>query len=124
MKLRANRINLKLHARALLGNEYSPEKEKALIACAIKPLNLVAGIHPSHTRAKHLAELGKILGTYGVEGMLLDKHGNDCAGNCSMHGVALDCQYCNAGDTYAITLMYVGRKLYIGDWGSLVEALK
>jgi hypothetical protein len=31
MKLRANKANLKTHAKSLLGNEYSPDTERALI---------------------------------------------------------------------------------------------
>lgn len=123
MKLAANRKNLKAHAAALLGQNYTPEKAKELIRLALLPLNLQAGVHPSHTRAERLGELDKLLGNHGVEGMLLDKHGNDCAGDCSMRNVALDCHYSNTGDTYGITMLYAGRKLFIGDWGSLVEKL-
>jgi hypothetical protein len=55
--------------------------------------------------------------------MLLGKGGEDLSGTCSMNGVRLDCQYCNAGDSYAMTVMYVNGRLCVGDWGSLVERL-
>lgn len=29
--------------------------------------------------------------------------------------------YCNAGDPYAATLVFIGRRLIVGDWGTLVE---
>lgn len=129
MKLAANRKNLKAHARALLGNNYSLEAEKALIAECTRGFvrDTTPGEHPfghiSHDRAAHLDRIGKILGTYGTEGMLLGKGGEDLSGTCSMQGVRLDCQYCNAGDSYAMTVLYVNGKLCIGDWGSLVEHL-
>lgn len=129
MKLAANRKNLKTHARALLGNDYSAETEKALIAECTRGFvrDTTPGGRPfghiSHDRAAHLDRIGKILGTYGTEGMLLGKGGEDLSGTCSMHGVKLDCQYCNAGDTYAMTILYANGKLCVGDWGSLVERL-
>lgn len=129
MKIAANRSNLKKHARALLGNNYSPESEKALIAECTRGFvrDTTPGGRPfghiSHDRAAHLDRIGKILGTYGTEGMLLGKGGEDLSGTCSMQGVRLDCQYCNAGDSYAMTVLYVNGKLCIGDWGSLVELL-
>ena len=123
MKIRANRQNIKKHASALLGANYTPDNEKSLIQLCERQLNLVAGVHPSHTRRERLAEIDKLLGNYGVEGLLLDRHGNDMSGTCSMSGVALDCQYSNTGDTYAMTIMYVGSKLFIGDWGCLVDQL-
>lgn len=129
MKLAANRKNLKTYAKALLGNNYSPDAEKALIRECLTGFvrDTTPGGHPyghiSHDRAAHLDRIGKILGTYGTEGMLLGKGGEDLSGTCSMQGVRLDCQYCNAGDSYAMTVMYVSGRLCIGDWGSLVERL-
>jgi hypothetical protein len=120
MKLRAN---LKKHARALLGNEYTPEAERELIRLCLLPLTRTPGAHVSHDRADRLALIDKVLGTYGVEGMLLGRHGEDLSGTGSEQGVMLDCQYCNAGDTYALTVLYVNGRLCLGDWGSLVERL-
>lgn len=127
MLIACNRPNLKKYAKDLLGNEYSPEKEKALLKECLKgfvrdttPSGRPFG-HISHDRSRHLERIGAILGTYGVEGGLWDKDGNDLAGSCSMQGVKWDVQYCNAGDTYAMTILYVNGKLKIGDWGSLFE---
>jgi len=129
MKLAANRKNLKAHAKALLRDNYSPDAEKALIRECLtgfvrdttpcgRPFS-----HISHDRAAHLDRIGKILGTYGTEGMLLGKGGEDLSATCSMDGVRLDVQWCDAGDNYAMTILYCNGKLCIGDWGSLVERL-
>lgn len=123
MLLRANRPNLKKYARQLLGNNYSPESEKRLIDCAINGFKRNSYHHVSFDRINHLNGLNSILGTYRVEGILLDKHGNDVSGECSMSNVAADIQYCNAGDTCAITILYYNGKLMVGDWGSIVEKL-
>lgn len=129
MKLAANRKNLKAHAKALLGNNYLPERETALIKECLDGFvrdTLPSGrpaCHISHDHRAHLERIDKILGTYGVEGMILDRHGNDLSGTCSESGVALDCQYCNTGDSYGLTILYVNGKLCIGDWWSLVERL-
>ena len=129
MKLAANRSNLRKHARAVLCENYSPDAEKALIAECTRGFvrDTSPGGRPfgyiSHDQAAHLDRIGKILGTYGTEGMLLGKGGEDLSGTCSTQGVRLDCQYCNAGDSYAMTVLYVNSKLCIGDWGSLVERL-
>jgi hypothetical protein len=105
MKIKANRKNLKAHARQLLGNEWSEEKEKQLIKAALAGVEpTTRWAHPSHAQAAHLEILDEILGTCGVEGM-----------------VEPDVQYCNAGDTYATTLLYYEDELWIGDWGSIVE---
>lgn len=129
MKLAANRKNLKANAKALLRNNYSPEAEKALIVECTRGFvrDTTPGGRPfghiSHDHAAHLDRIGKILGTYGTEGMLLGKGGEDLSGTCSMDGVKLDCQYCNAGDLYAMTILYVNGRLCIGDLGYLVERL-
>lgn len=31
--------------------------------------------------------------------------------------------YCNAGDTYATTVLFIGHRLIVGCWGDLAEAL-
>lgn len=107
MTLTANRTNLKRFARDLLGNEYSPEKEKQLIAECLNGFVRDYG-HISHSHARHLDRIGAILNTHGTEGFI--EGGKDV-------------QYCNTGDTYALTVMYVNGKLKLGDWGSIVEAL-
>jgi len=105
MLLRANRINLKKHAQALLGNEYSEEKAKELIKVCLTGFERTYG-HISHDWAAHLEKVDKILGTHGVEG--IREHGQEI-------------EYCNTGESYALTVMYHNGKLKLGDWGSIVE---
>lgn len=123
MKLACNARNLRKLAEDLLGNNFTPEAAKALRRECLTGFVRTPGHHISHDIAAHLDRIGKILGTSGTEGMILDRHGNDLSGTCSERGVALDVQYCNAGDTYALTVLYVNGRLCIGDWGSLVERL-
>lgn len=52
----------------------------------------------------------EMLGTHGVESILPDE---DYA------GPTID--YCNTGDAYETTLLYVKGKFVVGDWGSIVE---
>lgn len=122
MRLRANKQNLRKHAQSLLGNEYSEETARALIRECLTGFVRSHG-HISHDRCAHLDRIGALLHTHGTEGMLLNKHGEDMAGTCSMREVVADIQYCNAGDTYALTILYYNGKLFIGDWGSIVETL-
>lgn len=106
MLLKANRKNLKAHAKALLGEKHSLEAESALIKEALTPPDYDTGWHPSHERADHLNRLSDIMNAFGCEGIL---EGN------------VDVQYVNMGDTYATTLLYWEDELWIGDWGSIVE---
>jgi hypothetical protein len=122
VKLKANLANLNKYARELLGNEWTEERQALLVNECIKGFARGHG-HVSHDRQAHLERIDKILGTCGVEGMLLDRNGNDMAGECSMRDVLADIQYCNAGDTYAMTVFYYNGTLCIGDWGSIVERL-
>lgn len=122
MKVVCNRKNLKAHVQSLLGNEYSPESASELIRVCLTGFEKQSG-HISHSRQAHLEKINKVLHTHGVEGMLLDRKGNDVSGSCDPLQVAVDIQYCNAGDTYALTIMYVNGKLCIGDWGCIVERL-
>lgn len=129
MKLACNARNLRKFSKDLLGNNFTPEAVKALRRECLKGFvrDTTPGGRPfghiSHDRSAHLDRIGNILGTFGTEGMVLDRHGNDLSGTCSGRGVALDVQYCNAGETYALTILYVNGRLCIGDWGSLVERL-
>jgi hypothetical protein len=50
-----------------------------------------------------------IIGTHGVEHLGLHKRAHEHA------------YYCNAGDTYAPTVLFTGLRMYVGDWGTLVE---
>jgi hypothetical protein len=105
----ANRKNLKRFAKDLLANEYSPETERELIKVCLTPISeFQEGNrgHISHARAEHLEAINEVLNSNGVEGILEN---------------GIDVQYVNAGDTYALTILYYEDKLWIGDWGSIVE---
>ena len=108
MKLRANKKNIKLYAKDLLGVEYTPEKEKELInLCTKKSVYDYwdGHCHKSFGVSNYMSAIDKLIGTYGVESLYPE----------------VDLEYCNAGDTYNITLYYFNDKLYIGDWGSIAE---
>lgn len=121
MNIIASIQNLRTHGAALLGNDYSPERLNALIDVCHSGFERTHG-HISHDYAAHLEKINEVLGTHGVEGMLLDGSGADVSGDCSTDRVKVDIQYCNAGDTYAMTVFYYKGRLRIGDWGSIVEA--
>ncbi len=99
----ANKSNLKKYAKQLLANEYSEAKEKELITVCLNGFERTYG-HISHDRTAHLEQIDKILNTHGVEGSMEP-----------------DIQYCNAGETYALTILYYQGKLRIGNWGDIVE---
>ena len=53
--------------------------------------------------------IDRLIGACGVEHLGLHKRrGNHV-------------YYCNAGDTYATTIIFIGRQLKVGCWGDLVE---
>lgn len=120
MIARATAALLRRHAKELLGNDWDPEREKELIREALTGFELEAG-HRSHSEAAHLARLDAILGTYGVEGIFQWKAGGSVDVINYDPDEVLDVQYCNAGDTYALTLLYWRGKLCVGDWGTIVE---
>ena len=110
MKLRANKQNIELYAKELLGVEYTQEQEQKLIdLCTKKTVYDFwdGDCHKSFGIRDYLQEIDKVLNTFGVESLYPE----------------IDLDYCNAGDTYAITIYYYNDKLYIGDWGSIVENL-
>jgi len=123
MNIACNRPNLKKHAKALLGNEWTEETEAQLIRECLTGFQRERG-HISHSQSNHLERVDKILGTCGVEGMLLGVDGEDVSGTCDPSQVEWDIFYCNTGDTYALTIMYVNGSLRIGDWGSIVESIE
>ena len=65
--------------------------------------------HTDRYRGRARPAVDKILGTYGVEHLGYSKR--------AMHEV----YYCNAGDSYATTVLFVGPHLRVGCWGDLVE---
>lgn len=63
--------------------------------------------------------LDKLLGTHGVE--YLFKGSEGLRGDPeSMHDSPL-ITYCNAGDTYALTLLKYRGRWQVGNWGSIAE---
>lgn len=104
----ANKENLLIQGKQLLtlaGNG-TPESLALLIALCETPIEKEMGIHISHTIFARLDEIGKLIGSHGVEYIRMD--GNDL-------------YYANQGDTYDLTILYWRGKFYIGDWGSIVE---
>jgi hypothetical protein len=57
-----------------------------------------------------LERIDRILGTYGVEVIPRGHNGRSPA-----------IAYCNAGDTYTVTILKVNGHFRIGTWGDLVE---
>jgi len=74
----------------------------------------------NHSTADLRSELlDKLLGTFGVE--YLFKGSEGLRGDPeSMHDSPL-ITYCNAGDTYALTLLKYRGRWQVGDWGSIAE---
>lgn len=67
--------------------------------------------HPLEFQTTKLSIAGEIIGTYGVEYIPAGKGRRSPA-----------IEYCNAGDAYTATLMYVSGKGYrVGCWGDIVE---
>lgn len=62
---------------------------------------------PNRREAREAVD--SIIGTYGVEHLGLHKRAGEHA------------YYCNAGDTYAPTVLFTGLRMYVGAWGDLVE---
>lgn len=54
-------------------------------------------------------KIDAILRTYGVEFIGVHKRSG------------YNVYYCNAGDTYATTVLFIGPRLVVGCWGDLVE---
>jgi len=63
-------------------------------------------------RAPILTQIDKILNTYGVEFLGVLKRGGG------------DVYYCNAGDTYATTVLFVGDRLVVGCIGDYAESVR
>jgi len=110
MLLVANRKNLKQYAKDILDNGYTPEKERELINICTKD-NYVNYLNsPSEDDSfgitRYLEKINILLNTYGVESCYPD---------------IPSLYYCNAGNSYNTTILHYKGKLYIGDWGSIVE---
>ena len=60
-------------------------------------------------RGEARENIDKILRTYGVEYLGQHKRSGEHV------------YYCNAGDTYAGTILFKGLRMFVGYWGDLVE---
>ena len=117
-------------------------------AASVKTLQTIKDVTPEDARlirriwkARSLAELDRILkgptlaaDTYarpdGVAMLrdekmaavdrVLNTHGVEYLGRMKRTGAHVD--YCNAGDPYATTVLFIGDRLAVGCWGDLVEA--
>lgn len=65
--------------------------------------------HHSRYRNNARTAVDAVLRTYGVEYLGRNKRTKD------------EVYYCNAGDTYATTVLFVGPHLRVGCWGDLIE---
>ena len=54
-------------------------------------------------------QIDAVLRTYGVEYLGQHRRSGDHV------------YYCNAGDTYAPTIIFAGLRMYVGCWGELIE---
>lgn len=72
--------------------------------------------HPPATWDIRMTCLNALAGTYGVESFQLDN------GDAWSRDAA-SCEYLNAGDTYATTLLRVRGKYRVGCWGDIAEKL-
>lgn len=110
----------------LLDHEYGDEAQSvaARIAAVWRATNVVEldaldpsiveryiGYHACHSawldEVKRW-EIDRLTKTYGIE----------YAGKTAQ---GAEVSYCNAGDSYAATILFVGGELRVGDWGSMVE---
>lgn len=84
---------------------HAPTLDAALCAAGV-PVN-----NRGMTRVEsRLMILDRMLQTYGIEYLGKTKRG------------ARHVWYLNTGDTYAATLVAIGRRLIVSDWGSLIES--
>jgi hypothetical protein len=65
--------------------------------------------NPPHTDDLRRTAINFLIGTHGVEYL-----GTSRKTDCPVY-------YCNAGDTYACTIIFSGNSLRIGCWGDMVE---
>jgi hypothetical protein len=106
------RTVIKLESRAELedyAERFMPRTRDWLMRCYHRP-------SAGNLRAAMLDEL---LMTHGVE--YLFKGSEGLAGHCSMPSDELLCEYLNAGDTYAPTLLQTGGRWVVGCWGDIAE---
>ncbi len=66
-------------------------------------------INPPDTLALRRMVVDQLIGTYGIEYIGTSKK------------TGSHVYYCNAGDTYAHTVLFAGARLSVGNWGDLIE---
>lgn len=74
------------------------------------PYNVCRYYHDGKHRYSRMAAIDKILNTHGVESVQAGHNRKSPA-----------FVYCNAGDTYAVTILKVRGHFRIGTWGDIVE---
>ena len=57
-------------------------------------------------------EIDRLIGTYGVGTIGVHKRSKALV------------EYCNGGDTYATTIIFVGSRLVVGCWGDYAEKVR
>lgn len=66
-------------------------------------------------QSKHAAD--RLLKTHGIEAIWREGDGDDPRDRPLF-------EYCNAGDSYAPTLVFVGGRVEIATWGDMVESME
>ena len=79
-------------------------------SCDAYPANVCRYYHDGRHRYSRMAAIDRVLGTCGVEYIPAGHNQRSPA-----------ITYCNAGDTYATTVMWVRGRYLVGCWGSIVE---
>jgi len=106
------RLVIKLETRNELADyaeRYLPRTRDWLMRCYHRP-------QASDLRAAMLDEL---LCTFGVEYLFATAEG--LQGHCSLPSDELVCEFLNAGDTYATTLIRYHGRWQLGCWGDIAE---
>jgi len=105
--------SLKESARKLLGNEYTPDRERKLLDVYKKYKNIIErGTFNEDKVNDVISAFDKVLLNYGVEHMRpsrLEDYEEKVI------------TYSNTGDTYNPTILHVDGKFWIGSWGDVVE---
>ena len=81
--------------------------------------DIAPALYEEYDRAHHYAETMRHCKRWIVD-RLLQTDGVEYLGRRKRDG--RDVYFCNAGDTYKRTVLFIGRRLIVGTWGDLVEA--
>jgi hypothetical protein len=74
------------------------------------PWNVCSYYHDGRHRYSRMRAIDKVLGTYGVEDI-------DAGHNRRSPAI----RYCNTGDPYDTTVMFIRGRFRVGCWGDIVE---